>query len=157
MQMEWLAVLAIFIVIAIHLYSVKETYSELQLILLAGSFGLVLDSTLISLGVFFPANGENAYGIAPLWLVCLWMLFSITINHSMRWLHGRYVTAALLGFIFAPIAYLAGQRLGALSFPSDQSHLVSLVIIACCWLIATPLFFLSAHIIARRNISHDYS
>ena len=156
-QLEWLALFSILVAIATHLLIVKQPVTELQLILVAGILGLAVDSTLISLGVFNPENIIGIDGLAPLWLVSLWMLFSITINHSMRWLQGRYVIAAILGFIFAPVAYLAGQKLGALTFPSDNQQLISLLIIGSCWLVVTPFLLLSSQYISRRHLGHNYS
>ena len=150
-QMEWLAMISIGAAISIHLLLVKDRRPEIQLILVAGMIGLLLDSTLISLGVFVPTNNLNYPGLAPLWLVGLWMLFSITINHSLRWLHRRYILASLTGFIFAPVAYIAGQKLGALHFPQDQSTLISLMIIGACWLVVTPLLLLSSRYFCSRN------
>ena len=156
-QLEWLALLSIGVVITTHLFLVKDRIPELQLILVAGTIGLLLDSALISLGVFTPISNFSYQGIAPLWLVGMWMLFGITLNHSLRWLYQRYVLAALLGFVFAPIAYLAGQRLGALTFPPDHTPITSLLIIGACWLIVTPLLVHSSRILGRQNLRHNYS
>jgi len=156
-QLEWLALLSIGIIIAIHLFLIKNRVSELQLILTTGMIGLILDSTLITLGVFTPASDFGFPGIAPLWLVGMWMLFGITLNHSLRWLHQRYVIAALLGFVFAPLAYWAGQRLGALTFPSSHSAVASLMIIGGCWLLVTPLLLLTSRLLKRQTLRHNYS
>ena len=156
-QLEWLALLSIGAVIAIHLFLVKDRISEIQLILIAGIIGLLLDSSLIALGVFTPASNFGFHGMAPLWLGGMWMLFGITINHSLRWLDQRYIIAALLGFLFAPIAYLAGQRLGALSFPPDQPQLISLLTIGACWLLVTPLLLLSSKFIYSRDFHRSCS
>jgi len=156
-ELEWLALLSIGIVISIHFFLIKDRLSELQLILAAGIIGLLLDSTLITLGVFTPASDFGYHGIAPFWLVGMWMLFGITLNHSLRWLYQRYVLAALLGFVFAPIAYLAGQRLGALTFPPDNPPMISLLIIGTCWLIVTPLLLRTSSFLGRQNLRHNYS
>ncbi|WP_455208746.1 DUF2878 domain-containing protein [Kaarinaea lacus] len=156
-QLEWLAVLSIVLIIAIHLFLVKDRMRELQLILTAGMLGLVLDSALISLGVFTPASNLGLHNIAPLWLISLWMLFGITLNHSLRWLQQRYIIAALMGFVFAPLAYWAGQRLGALSFPPDHSPIFSLLVIGACWLLITPLLLLSSQYLSRRHLRQNHS
>ena len=156
-QLEWLALLSIGTVIVIHLFLVKDRVSELQLILVAGMTGLLLDSTLITLGVFTPTSNFSYHGIAPLWLVGMWMLFGMTLNHSLRWLYQRYVLAALMGFVFAPIAYLAGQRLGAITFPTDGSPLISLLIIGACWMLVAPLLLLSSKFIYSPNFHRSCS
>jgi hypothetical protein len=137
-QQDWLAALSVGAAITIHLFLVKERVPELKLVLVAGLLGLGLDSVLITTGVFTPVNSFSALGIAPLWLIGLWMLFGITLNHSLGWLRQRYLIAALLGLVFAPVAYAAGQKLGALSFPRGHVPL-SLAVIGGCWLLVTPL------------------
>lgn len=156
-QLEWLSLLSIGITIIIHLILTKDRLPELQIIFTAGLLGMVLDSTLISLGIFTPETKFSGNGIAPLWLVGVWMLFGITLNHSLRWLHQRYVTAAILGFVFAPVAYLAGQRLGALTFPADSPDYLSLLIIGSCWILVTPLLLLSTKFFNRRSFHHHFS
>ena len=156
-QLEWLALLSIGICIAIHLSIVKDRMSELQIILTAGLMGLIIDSTLISLGVFIPEFSIGVGGIAPLWLVGMWMLFGITINHSLRWLNQRYFIAAVMGFVFAPVAYLAGQRLGALTFPSDYPDYISLLAIGSCWIFVTPLLLVSTRYFSQRDLHQNFS
>ncbi|MCI0506974.1 MAG: DUF2878 domain-containing protein [Gammaproteobacteria bacterium] len=155
-QLEWLALLSIVAVIAIHLILVKERVPELQLILVSGLLGLTLDSLLITLGFFTPINSLVVPGIAPAWLTGLWMLFGITLNHSLSWLHQHYVMAALLGLVFAPLTYWAGHRFGALRFPDGQFAL-SLAVIGSCWLLVTPLLLRSARFLSRRYLRQNHS
>lgn len=156
-QLEWFAVLSIALAIAVHLLLVKERKAELLLILTAGLIGLLLDSLLISLGVFTPMNSWGLANFAPLWLIALWMLFGITLNHSLRWLQQRYLVAAVMGFVFAPVAYWAGQRLGALTFPPDQSPVFSLLTIGICWILVTPLLLLCSQFLNTRNLRPNQS
>lgn len=156
-QMEWIAVISIILAIGIHLFLVQDRKAELQLVLTAGLIGLLLDSALISLGIFTPTSNWMSDNIAPLWLVSLWMLFAITLNHSLRWLQQRYLIAAVMGFIFAPVAYWAGQRLGALTFPSDQSPIISLLTIGACWIIITPLLLLASQFFSTRQLRPNQS
>ena len=51
------------------------------------------------------------------------MLLAGTLAVSLRWLQRRLVLAGVLGAIAAPLAYLAGARLGALTLPKGHSAL----------------------------------
>ena len=53
------------------------------------------------------------------------------------WLRRRYLLAAALGLTGGPLAFLAGERLGAVSFlPPRVSHLL---LLGLCWSVARPL------------------
>jgi len=157
-KLEWLAVSSIVLIIVIHvIFLAKDRKAELLLVFTAGVVGLLLDSLLITLGVFTPVNSWSLNNIAPLWLVGIWMLLGTTLNHSLRWMQQRYLIAALMGFVFAPLAYWAGQRLGALTFPPDQSPVISLLIIGICWVIVTPLLIVCSQILSTRNLGTDQS
>jgi uncharacterized membrane protein YfcA len=45
----------------------------------------------------------------------LWVLLATTLHRSMRWLQSGLLLPALLGAVAAPLSYLAGARLGALT------------------------------------------
>ena len=67
----------------------------------------------------------------------MWPLFATTLNLSLRWLKTLApLVVALLGAVLAPLAYYAGNRLGAVVYV-DQ--LVSLAVIAMAWAILLPV------------------
>lgn len=49
--------------------------------------------------------------LGPVWLLCLWLSFSITMNHSMKWLFQSPVIAFCIGLLFVPLSYIAGITL----------------------------------------------
>ena len=59
----------------------------------------------------------------------------MTLNHSLKWMQGRIVISILFGLIGGPLAYLAGEKLGAITILSTSS----LYILALGWAIITPL------------------
>jgi hypothetical protein len=73
----------------------------------------------------------------PPWLLCLWLLFSCTLNHSLAWLKNKLLISALLGGVLAPLSYLAGIKLGVASFVMPL--FTSLGIIAIAWALFIPL------------------
>ena len=86
-------------------------------------------STLAITGQVHFASAWPA-GLAPYWMLSLWIVFATTLNHSLRWLMNRPVAAALAGAIGGPLAYLAGAKLGALSIVTPA---VTLPFIALLW------------------------
>jgi hypothetical protein len=109
------------------------------LILLSASivFGLLFDSLLIGFDIYTPKRWLIPAPLATLWLLALWVNFSITIDTSLKWLQNHLGYAAMAGAVFGPIAYLSGQRLGALTI--DRSSGLKIVILAIAWALAMVL------------------
>lgn len=107
-----------------------------RLIALAALIGFLVDTTLVKMELIdFQAHWPE--GAAPFWMLSLWIAFATTLNRSLRWLMLRPPLAALAGALGGPLAYLAGEKLGALSFTSPA---ISLAVIALLWTPAMVIF-----------------
>jgi hypothetical protein len=116
------------VVAAVHV-ALRPDRAELTLIGLAALAGLLLDSTLAATGmVRFAAAWPE--GMAPWWMLSLWIAFATTLRHSLRWLMEHPRLAALAGSVGGPLAYWAGARLGALSIDTPAR---TLPLIAALW------------------------
>lgn len=133
--LPWAGPAAAVAIIAWHLARAHRAAAELQLIAVAAVSGLVFETALLQAGwVAYPAS-SGAGVLAPAWMVALWALFATTFNVSLRILRERPVLAAILGAAGAPLAYYAGERLGAIDLVSPAPALAA---IALGWAIATP-------------------
>ena len=74
--------------------------------------------------------------MAPYWLIVMWALFATTINQSMAWLKDKLIIAAVMGAIFGPMAFVAGEKLGAVEFANEPA---AMVLLAVGWGILMPL------------------
>jgi hypothetical protein len=86
--------------------------------------------------------------LCPPWLLAIWFLFGSTLNVSLSALKGHPVVAGILGALGGPLAYWAGQRLGAVEF--GESLPVTLAILAVVWTIITPTLFELANLFQQR-------
>jgi len=124
----------------------KRFLSRILLICLVSViFGLLFDTLLIGTGIYTPKRWLIPEPLAALWLLSLWANFSITMDTSLKWLQNHLITAAILGSIFGPSAYLAGQRLGALTI--GQSTSVAIVILAITWALAMVVLSIIARVL----------
>jgi Protein of unknown function (DUF2878) len=73
----------------------------------------------------------------PLWLILLWALLGITLNHSLRWIYERPMIAAVLGAIAAPLSYLAGVKLSDAEWAGSLPQII--FIIVAMWIFLLPL------------------
>ncbi len=120
--------------IIFHFIHVQQRREDAIAVLISIALGLLHDSLLLHSGQI--QFVESAY-MPPLWLVCLWALLGITLNHSLVWIYSRPLLSALLGAIAAPLSYLAGVSLSSAEWSSPLVHV--LPIIAIMWLAVLPL------------------
>ena len=65
-------------------------------------------------------------GLAPYWIIGMWMLFATTLNISLGWLKSSRVLAALFGGIGGPLSYYTGSELGGVIFVDQTAALIAL-------------------------------
>jgi hypothetical protein len=96
---------------------------DARLAVTAVVIGMLLDGAFAATGMLRYSAAVPALppGGAPLWILCLWLAFALTLNHSLRYLRHQLTLAALLGACGGPLAYLAAARLGAVSFASPRA------------------------------------
>jgi len=136
-HMSWLGPIVVMAVMAWHFKHARILRCELLLAAIITALGFVFDQTLLSL--HFLAYPQSAWptGLLPIWMVGLWLLFSSTLNTSLRWMRGRRMLSAAFGAIGGPMAYLGAAKLGAITVINQQGLLLSLAI---GWAILMPTF-----------------
>ncbi len=113
--------------------------ADLALVVAVSIVGFGIDSLFLRHGLMRFAAPDAWPAIAPPWLIALWTSFALALNHSLSFLHGRPVVAALLGCIGAPLAYwAAGSGWHALTL-GDRPAL-TLVLTGAIWAALMPLF-----------------
>lgn len=133
---------------AIHLLLVRDRVREALLLAVVAILGLTVDSLQLRLGVFTYPGGTPLAGIAPPFIVALWLQFATLLHFGLRWMAGRYLLAAVLGFIGGPLSFWAGERVGAIEFPSPGAYLA----LACVWAAVMPaLIWLGDRLAPRRE------
>ncbi|MBT8100692.1 MAG: DUF2878 domain-containing protein [Gammaproteobacteria bacterium] len=135
-QMPWLGPLAVLVAIMLHLFRAERPLQEMLLVISAGLIGTIFDSQLLTAGWVSYTAGLYSDFVAPYWITTMWMLFATTLNVSMRWLRGREAVAALLGLIGGPLAYIAGQKIGAIVLIEQTTALIALGV---GWAVMMPL------------------
>ena len=134
--MPWLGVVVIAMAIGYHLFTAAQPMPEISLILIAALIGAIWDSLLVAAGWLVYPSGLLFENTAPYWIVALWAVFATTFNVSLVWFKTRLLFASLFGAIGGPLAYLAGERLGAVEF---TSHMAGLSALAIGWAVLMPL------------------
>lgn len=139
----WLGPMVAILWLSVHFATLEAQPSatqarlvELRLLLAAALIGYLLDSLMVLTGVLsFPTEAGPALPIT-LWMVVLWTAFAATLRHSLNWARQRYLLGMLAGAVFGPLAYRAGDLIGAITLAPGP---LGLFAIAIEWLIAAPL------------------
>lgn len=135
-QREPLGMIIALSIIVFHIVSQPNARHEIWLILAAVIIGLIWETWVLNLNVlYYPSHSEASFW-APYWLLVMWALFATTINLSMGWLKGRWVLAVLMGAVFGPLAFVAGEKLNAVVFV-DQT--LSILALSIGWGLLLPL------------------
>ena len=88
--------------------------------------GGLMDSALTATGVFqFPGW---SWPVAPPWLWLIWALFATTLSHTLRWMRGRWIVAAVMGVLAGPGSWSAGAEYGVVVFGTPYAPLILAVV-----------------------------
>ena len=127
---------AVVAAIAWHVAISARPATELALVGLLCTIGLVAESAVVVQGHVAYSSGQPVAWLAPYWMVALWGEFAIALNVTLRRLKGKPVLALVLGAVFGPLSFLGGVRLGGARFIDEAAALVTL---ACMWAVLMPL------------------
>ena len=109
--------------------------------------GLVVETVFLGSGFVSYASPGPVATLPPVWILAMWVGFAAITNELLSWLHGRWSLQILFGLVGAPLSYLAGSRLGAMTF--HEPTFAGVLLIAILWAVAFPLLMAGAAAIAR--------
>jgi Protein of unknown function (DUF2878) len=136
----WLGFIASVIFSMIMLAFAGKAKDDIRILSIGLCLGACVDSIFASSGLIKYDAPWPIEGIAPLWIMALWLSFSLTLNHSMGFLRDNLTLAAAFGLIGGPLAYFGADRLfNVLDFGNNTIGVIFALAIA--WAIAIPAIF----------------
>lgn len=146
-ELAWWGIMTVAVLASLHVFYTANRRHEVLLLMCAGLLGFIWESSLASISVIsYP--GQASHLVAPVWMVALWINFAMTLNFSLAWFKQHLILTSLAGFVFAPLAYYAGERLGAMTFHNDW---IALSIIGIGWSILFPFLSWLAHCMTEKD------
>ena len=131
------------LMLCLHFFFIsKMRVNEFCLICVVTIIGVFVDSMLQYLGVLVFPEGK----IMPLWLITLWLCFASTLCHSLKFLQRSILLQGVFGALFAPISYIAGNEMNAVSFGLSVENTFATLSILWGGLLII-FFFLKSYII----------
>ena len=134
----WTGFLIATILIGAHLTLSLDRSLEARLLILATAVGAVVEMVQIAAGTYCFTSGTVNDALPPPWLLAMWAQFATTFRFSLRRVVTRPVSAALFGAAGGPLAFLAGERLGAVTLLPPLTH--GLLRLSIGWAIALVVF-----------------
>lgn len=105
---------------------------DLQTLALGLPLGALMDTLLLQTGILQFSHCTPLTGMAPIWILALWLGFALTLNHSLKRIYSNTLWLFLFGFIGAPIAYfMAAYRFNAMRLESD--YITGFLAIGLVW------------------------
>ena len=137
-QRPWTGFLIAMILIGVHLALSVERSLEVRLVVLATAVGAAVEMIQIAAGTYRFTSGTVTDALPPPWLLAMWAQFATTLRFSLRSVVTQTVPAMLLGAAGGPIAFLAGERLGAITLLPPLAY--GLLRLGVSWAIALVAF-----------------
>lgn len=100
---------------AVHVLISRDRVGELRLIALALGLGVAVEWYQVRSGTYAFTSGVVVAWISPPWLLMMWAQFATTFRSSLSAIMLVPQRAALFGAVGGPIAFWAGERLGAVT------------------------------------------
>lgn len=140
---------AVFLILfQLYCTKIKDTALYIQdvlLVIFSVPLGAPLEIFFIQTNLIHYATTTKM--LPPIWIVFLYPLFSLLLNHSLKIIKKNYLASFLFGFLGAPLSYIAGVSLGGLTFPYPL--LQNWILIGICWGLFLCLLAKIANIIEK--------
>ena len=134
----WAGFLVATALVAAHVTLSDDRTCEVRRLALAVAVGVIVEAILIDAGTYRFTSGTIFAALPPPWLLAMWAQLATTFGSSLRTVVHRPAAAALFGAVGGPIAYLAGERLGAVTLQRPLTP--GLILLAISWVAAMLIF-----------------
>lgn len=149
----WLGFLLAAALVGAHLSLSVDRAHELRRIGLAVAVGGAVEAVHIAAGTYQFTSGTVVAALPPPWLLIMWAQMATTFDFSLRPIVSRPVAAMAFGALGGPIAFLAGERLGAVTLQRPLAP--GLLLLAVSWAIAMTVFAVVERRDSRRRLFGD--
>jgi predicted DCC family thiol-disulfide oxidoreductase YuxK len=102
---------------------------DLILVILSVPLGLLLEIFFIQIHLIHYVNHTRFY--PPIWIVLIYPLFTLIVNHSLKIIKKNYLYSFLFGFLGAPPSYISGASLRLLTF--SYPFILTWILLGVSW------------------------
>lgn len=99
-----------------QLHPRRRHHNDWRMVGLCLGIGFVLDTLWVQSGLLAYAMPWPSAGLAPFWILLLWLALALVLNHSMSVFKDRLLLIGILAAVGSPMSYYAGSRFGAVEW-----------------------------------------
>lgn len=145
-QKPWLGIVVVFVILLLDLLQHKQLIiQKLKLVAVVTIAAAFIETLLILTSVYSVTPTSrllNTQLIVPIWILALWINFSVRVISYLVFTRGKHLINGLLGVIFAILIFRSGHRFGLVEL---NYGIYSLIIIALAWGIFVPFIYIYAN------------
>ena len=83
-------------------------------------FGFTLESLFYFSGLMtYKGMFTSKFLPIPIWILILWIGYSLTVFHSFKWIYKRYLVSFIIGGLIAPLMYVSANKIRIINFNYD--------------------------------------
>ncbi len=123
--------------VGVHVVLSTDRRRDLGVMAVALALGVATEAGQIAGGTYASLGGAPPAGLPPAWLLLLWVQFGTTFRYGFHPVTTGALRAALFGAVGGPLAFLAGEALGAVVLRRPLAG--SLASLAAGWALAMAL------------------
>ncbi len=135
----WTGFLLAVTLVAAHFVWSPDRNRDGRRVALAIVVGIAVEAIQIAAGTYRFTSGTVVAALPPPWLLAMWAQMATTFQYSLRPIVSRPIVAASFGAIGGPIAFLAGERLGAVTLARPLTP--GLILLSVSWSLAMLIFW----------------
>jgi len=134
--------------IVLHMLLTKTRNQDLLILLAVGTIGISIDHINSYLGLMSFTDNNTTHSMIPIWLMILWIVFSLMLPHSLNWLGKSTMLAFFLGGFGGASSYWLGHKLGAINL--SETLLPSIFILFIEWAIICTTAYIILNFIRHK-------
>lgn len=126
------------LLVAAHVAVADDRRSEARLVVMALVTGAVVEAWQLQAGSYRELAHMPPAPVPPIWLLLLWAQFATTFRYALRDVIATPRAAVAFGALGGPLAFTAGDRLGAVTLSTPLWP--ALLRLAVAWALALVWF-----------------
>jgi hypothetical protein len=110
---------------------------EILWVIIVFSLGLAVETIYFSAGFLYTDTPKTLFDellLPPIWLLCIWIIFSLALRTCLSFLFYKPALSYLTCILFVPVNYYAGAKLNN-EVDINEPYFLSLALMTLIWIL----------------------
>ena len=111
-------------------------HKEILWVIIVFCLGLAVETIYFSAGFLYTDAPKKLFDellLPPVWLLCIWIIFSLALRTCLSFLFYKPALSYLTCFVFVPVNYYAGAKLNN-EVDINEPYVLSLALMTLIWI-----------------------